>query len=82
MPLVTVALHEGTLNAESKQRLIQLVTDAVVEVEGLGEFSRQSTWVRIEEVPAGNFGSGGRVVDWAGLQQIVRQRQTASEQGR
>ena len=82
MPLATVQIHAGQLDIEGKKRLIQLVTDALVEAEGLGEFSRQSTWVNIEEVPAGNFGVGGQIVDWQLFQQRVQQRQAATEQGK
>jgi 4-oxalocrotonate tautomerase family enzyme len=80
MPLATVSIHEGQLDAAGKQRLIQLVTDALVEAEGLGEFSRQSTWVAIEEIPAGNFGVGGQVVDLTVFQHAIRQRQEAAKQ--
>jgi 4-oxalocrotonate tautomerase family enzyme len=62
MPFVTVSVHEGQLDDAQKARMISLVTDAVVEGEGFGEASRASTLVLIDEIPGGNFGSGGRQV--------------------
>lgn len=62
MPLVTFTVHEGQLTAAQKARAVELFTDAAVEAEGLGEGPRSSTWVLIQEVPAGSFGAGGRVI--------------------
>lgn len=67
MPLVTVQVHEGQLDAEQKARMIALVSEAAIEGEGLGEAGRMSTWVQIQEVPAGSFGVGGQVVTWEQL---------------
>lgn len=80
MPLARITVHEGQLDAAGKARLIGLVTEALVEGEGLGEFSRQSAWVVIEEVPSGGFGAAGRVVDWPAYQAIVRQADAAGRQ--
>jgi 4-oxalocrotonate tautomerase family enzyme len=74
MPIARITMHAGQLDAAGKRKMIQLITDAMVEGEGLGEFSRQSAWVIIDEVPAGNFGAAGRIVDADGLAEIVRQR--------
>lgn len=74
MPLVTVSVHQGQLDAAQKARMIELVTDAVVAGEGLGEGARPSTWVRIEEVPPGGFGVGGRPVTLDAYLAAVRAR--------
>lgn len=68
MPLVTVQVHEGQLDAAQKARMIKLISDAAVEGEGLGEAGRATTWVQIQEIPAGSFGVGGGVVTWQHLQ--------------
>jgi len=34
MPLVNIRVPEGSLSEEKKNRMIELVTDAVVEAEG------------------------------------------------
>jgi 4-oxalocrotonate tautomerase family enzyme len=77
MPLVTISVHAGQLGDAQKARLISLVTDAVVEGEGFGAASRASTWVLIDEVPAGSFGVGGRQVRLDDFLALMRQRQAA-----
>jgi 4-oxalocrotonate tautomerase family enzyme len=79
MPLVTVSVHAGSLDDAQKARMISLVTDAVVEGEGLGAASRASTWVMIQEIPAGSFGVAGRPLDHDGFLALLRQR--GSERG-
>ena len=37
MPLVNITVPEGSLSDEKKKRMIELVTDAVVEAEGYGD---------------------------------------------
>lgn len=64
MPLVNITVPAGTLTPEKKQRMIELVTDAVVEAEGFtgNERVREITWVLIDEVPEGNWGAAGDTV--------------------
>ena len=78
MPLVTVSVHEGQLDDAQKARMIALVTDAVVEGEGLGDASRASTWVVVDEIPAGNFGVGGRQVRLEDFLALAAQRAAAA----
>lgn len=58
MPLVDIELIEGVFDGEQKARMIQKVTDAMVEVEGEG--MRGVTWVRVKEVAQGHWGIGGK----------------------
>src|SRR4051812_50040153 len=58
MPLVQVNLIEEVFTPEQKRRIIEKVTDAMVEVEG--EAMRSVTWVTINEVRSGEWGIGGR----------------------
>jgi 4-oxalocrotonate tautomerase family enzyme len=74
MPLVTVSVHAGQLDDAQKANMISLVTDAVVAAEGFGEASRASTWVLIDEVPAGSFGVAGRQVRLADFVALMRAR--------
>jgi 4-oxalocrotonate tautomerase len=64
MPLVNIKVPEGSLTPEKKQRMIELVTDAVVEAEGFSgnERVREITWITIDEVPEGNWGAAGETV--------------------
>ncbi|GAB7522939.1 tautomerase family protein [Paraburkholderia sp. 2C] len=58
MPFVSVKAIEGVFTPEQKQRIIEKITDALVEIEG--EAMRPITWVVIEEVASGAWGIGGR----------------------
>lgn len=61
MPVVTIQVPAGSLSFEKKTAMIKMVTDAVVEVEGIPAV-RQATYVLIEEVPDGGWGMGGRAL--------------------
>ncbi len=60
MPFTTVRLIEGVFSDEQKAKLIEKITDAMVEVEG--ESMRPLTWVVIEEVKSGDWAIGGKPV--------------------
>ncbi|MBV7379598.1 tautomerase family protein [Maritimibacter dapengensis] len=57
MPLVDIEVIEGVFDDEQKAKMIEKVTDAMVEVEG--ENMRAVTWVRVKEVRSGQWGIGG-----------------------
>lgn len=70
MPLVDIQVIEGVFSDEQKRRMIERITDAMVEIEG--EAMRSVTWVRIQEVASGEWGIGGKpltVDDIKALQQ-------------
>lgn len=60
MPLITVHLIQNVFSKEDKARMITRLTDALVEIEG--EAMRPVTWVKIEEVPEGQWGIGGKAL--------------------
>lgn len=62
MPVVTIQVPARALVREQKEKMIRLVTDAVVEAEGFPAL-RPSVHVFIEEVPDGGYGIGGRAID-------------------
>jgi len=64
MPLVHVTVPEGSLSDARKQLMVEKVTAAALEAEGLpnNEKTRMLTWVIINEVKEGNWGAGGGVV--------------------
>jgi len=72
MPLVNIRVPEGSLSEEKKNRMIELVTDAVVEAEGYGDAVRPITWVIIEEIKDGNWGANGRAVKLEDLARLVK----------
>ena len=69
MPLVDIELIEGVFTPEQKQEMIQKVTDTMVAIEG--EAMRQVTWVRVHEVPSGQWGIGGKALTAADVKALA-----------
>ncbi len=61
MPLVDIHVIEGVFSAEEKRNMISKVTDTMVAIEG--EAMRGVTWVRIHDVPSGQWGIGGKALN-------------------
>ncbi len=70
MPLVTVHLIENVFTDEEKVEMITKLTDAMVSIEG--ESMRAVTWVKIEEVPEGQWGIGGNALTAPMIHQMKR----------
>lgn len=77
MPLVNIRVPAGSLSQRKKERMIELVTDAVVEAEGVGDAVRPITWVIIDEVADGSWGASGRAVRLEDLKKLVSGGQEA-----
>jgi 4-oxalocrotonate tautomerase len=60
MPLIDIHVIEGVFNETEKQNMISKVTDTMVAIEG--ETMRGLTWVRIHDVPSGQWGIGGKAL--------------------
>ena len=60
MPLINIHVIEGVFNETEKQNIISKVTDTMVAIEG--ETMRGVTWVRIHDVPSGQWGIGGKAL--------------------
>ena len=69
MPLVHVTVPEGSLSEARKKLMVEKITEAALEVEGLpdNERTRTLTWVIINEVKDGNWGAGGGIVRLADI---------------
>lgn len=59
MPVVHIYTAEGWLSPERKKLMIEKVTQAVVEAEGLPEV-REMTYVLVQEVADGGWGYRGK----------------------
>jgi len=70
MPLITINLIENVFSAEEKVEMITRITDTMVAIEG--ENMRQVTWVKIEEVPEGQWGIGGNALTAAMVHQLQK----------
>ena len=55
MPFVNVKVIEGVFTRQQKQEIVERLTDTMVSIEG--ENLRQVTWVVVEEVKSGEWGS-------------------------
>lgn len=60
MPLVDIQVIEGVFSAEQKAQMIEDVTNTMVAIEG--ENMRGVTWVRVQDVPSGQWGIGGQAL--------------------
>ena len=60
MPFANLKVPADTLTAESKQKLIDAVTNAYADV--YGEIARPNVLVLVEEVVEGGWGLGGTVL--------------------
>ena len=60
MPFANLKVPAETLSRESKQKLIDAVTDAYVAA--YGERARATTLVLVDEVAEGGWGLGGTVL--------------------
>lgn len=70
MPLVDIEVIEGVFDQSQKARMIEKVTNAMVEVEG--EAMRGVTWVRVKEVRSGQWGIGGNTPSAADIKAMAK----------
>jgi len=68
MPMVDIQLIEGVFTPEQKKRMIEKVTDTMVEIEG--EAMRGVTWVRVQEYASGEWGIGGKALTAADVRAL------------
>ncbi len=57
MPLINVKLIEDVFTPDQKREIVERLTDAMVSIEG--ENMRSVTWVVVEEVASGDWGTRG-----------------------
>jgi 4-oxalocrotonate tautomerase len=68
MPLIDIQVLDGVFTPEQKKEMIRKVTDTMVEIEG--EAMRGVTWVRVIDVPSGQWGIGGKALTCADIKGI------------
>jgi 4-oxalocrotonate tautomerase len=69
MPLVDIEVIEGVFDRQQIGRMIEKVTDAMVEIEG--EAMRGVTCVRVKEVRSGQWGIGGNTPSAADIKAMA-----------
>jgi phenylpyruvate tautomerase PptA (4-oxalocrotonate tautomerase family) len=75
---VEVSVPEGALSPRRKQELVAEATRVVRDAAGIAEADGLRVWVLIRDVPDGNWGAGGQVVEFAKLREIAREQAAAS----
>jgi phenylpyruvate tautomerase PptA (4-oxalocrotonate tautomerase family) len=68
---VEVKIPMGALSDRRKQELVAEATRVVSEAAGLGDADGLRVWVLINEVPDGNWGAAGAVVQFEQLRQMA-----------
>lgn len=69
MPLVTIDVIKDVFSPSQKQKIIDNVTEAMIEVEG--ENMRGVTWVRIQEFEQGDWAIGGQALKAADVHALA-----------
>jgi len=65
MPLVTIDVIKDAFTPDQKKRIIEKVSEAMIEVEG--EALRPVTWVKINEIAQGDWAIGGKCLNAAAV---------------
>ncbi len=73
MPLVDIQVIDGVFSDDEKKEMIRQVTDTMVGIEG--EALRSVTWVRVIDVPGGQWGIGGQAL---GASDVKAMQQSAA----
>ncbi|MEM9349190.1 MAG: tautomerase family protein [Pseudomonadota bacterium] len=60
MPLVDIQVIDGVFSEDEKKEMISKVTETMISIEG--ESLRGVTWVRVIDVPGGQWGIGGQAL--------------------
>ena len=68
---VQVTIPLGALSERRKQELVSEATRVVSEAAGLGDQDGLRVWILINEVPDGNWGAAGAVVQFEQLRQYA-----------
>jgi 4-oxalocrotonate tautomerase len=71
MPLVDIQLIAGVFNPQQKRDMIEKVTEAMIGIEG--EALRGVTWVRVLEVPSGEWAIGGKPLSTSDVKALQAQ---------
>lgn len=82
---IIVTTPEGALDAPTKVTLVEELTKVVLDAEGTPyrEAEAERVWCVINEIPDGNWGSGGKIYPWRDIQKwVVRRDFLAKRQAR
>lgn len=75
---VEVSVPDGALSPRRKQEFVAEATRTIREAAGIAEADGLRIWVLIRDVPDGNWGAGGQVVEFAKLREVAREQAAAA----
>jgi phenylpyruvate tautomerase PptA (4-oxalocrotonate tautomerase family) len=75
--VLSVTVPGGAMSDRRKAGLIEEATKLILDAEG-GDGDEQCVWVHIHEIPDGNWGAAGQVIQFAQLREAARQAATQS----
>jgi 4-oxalocrotonate tautomerase len=70
MAVVHIYVPEGWISPKRKKLMIQKVTEAVVEAEGV-PFTKDMTYVIVQDVADGGWGFKGNLIDLEKMRQYI-----------
>lgn len=68
-----VTVPHGALSDRRKRELVEAATKTILGGAGLGNGDALRVWVLINEVPEGNWGAAGQVIQFEQLRQLAAQ---------
>jgi phenylpyruvate tautomerase PptA (4-oxalocrotonate tautomerase family) len=80
--IIDVSVPEGALNEERKARLVEEATKVVLEAAGWGEGAGVRVWTLIHDVPEGNWGAAGQIVQFEQLRAAAKAERDQEGSGR
>jgi 4-oxalocrotonate tautomerase len=82
MPYLQLHTVKGMLSPEQKHKLMEKLSDLLVEIEGGGDPSfRKTVWIRIDEGEPENWRIGEITPDHAAIARFVDAREAARLEG-
>lgn len=77
---VDVSIPEGALSERRKQEFVGAATERILAAAGLDESHALRVWILIREIPDGNWGAGGQLIQFAQLRDIAASERDKVEQ--
>jgi phenylpyruvate tautomerase PptA (4-oxalocrotonate tautomerase family) len=80
--IVDVMVPEGALSERRKAGLVEDATKLILDATGWGAQAGVRVWVMIRDVPDGNWGAAGQVVQFAQLREAAKAEREQEGSGR
>jgi phenylpyruvate tautomerase PptA (4-oxalocrotonate tautomerase family) len=77
--IVDVTVPDGALSDRRRAGLVKDLTALIVDAAGLAPEDAIRVWVIVNEVPEGNWGAGGQIVQFEQLREAAKAERAKSE---